>query len=285
MQTFGTLQGLIDGISADNKILPKEVEALRHWVKTHDHISNRPPFAEIIDTIKVALADNKITDSELKDIRYVCQKVMSTFSPSKSNANQIQKLHGVASGIAADGDLNPFEWTYLKNWITENSQLKGSWPFDEIEALTNKHMSADLLSNAEKEVILHYFNDFCGFNGNPAITHPLSEPGIAITGICAFYPDIIIPEKTFCLTGTSKKHPRNKIIEKLLLSGGRYKEDISKQVDYLIVCSEGSSMWTYSCYGRKVEDAVNLRKQGHSILIVHEFDLWDAFEEAALVTK
>ncbi len=281
MQTFGTLQGLIDGISADNKILPKEVEALRHWLQNHDHISNRPPFTEIIQTIKVALEDNKISDSELKDIRFVCQKVMATLESSKTNTNQIQKLHGIASGIASDGDLNSSEWSYLQKWITNNSELKGSWPFDEIEALTTKHRSSELLTTVEKEVILHYLNDFCGFNGNSALTHPLNEPSKAITGICAVCPDIIIPNKTFCLTGNSKKHPRKKIVEMISSFGGKYKDDMSKQVDYLIVCAEGSSMWTYSCYGRKVEDAVNLRKQGHHVLVIHEFDLWDSLEDAA----
>lgn len=281
MQTFGTLQGLIDGISADNVIQPKEVEALRYWIKNHDHISNRAPFAEIIQTIKDALADNKITDGELKDIRYVCQKVMSSFEKNKTRTNQIQKLHGVASGVAADGYLHPTEWIYLQNWILKNPELKGSWPYDEIEALTTKHKSSDLLKPEEVEVVLHYLNDFCGFNGNAALTHPLNEPDTAITGICAVCPEIIISGKTFCLTGESKKFPRKKIAEMILSHGGSFKDDMSKQVDYLIVCDEGSAMWTYSCYGRKVEVAVNLRKQGHPVLIVHEFDLWDCIEDAA----
>jgi hypothetical protein len=31
----------------------------------------------------------------------------------------------------------------------------------------------------------------------------------------------------------------------------------------------------YSCYGRKVEEAINYRKRGANILIVHENDIWD----------
>jgi len=282
LQTFETLKGLIDGISSDKKILPKEIEALRHWINEHDHVRSRPPFDVIIKTIKSALEDNIITDSELKDIRFVCDKVLSTFDlDTKRGTAQIQRLHGIASGIAADGEINPDEWAYLSKWIEDNSALKGSWPYDEIEALTTKHLNSQELSQVEREVVLHYLNDFCGFNGNSALSHPLNEPGKAITGICAVCPDIEFSDKTFCLTGESKKYPRKKIIDLISSHGGRYKDDMSKLVDYLIVGAEGSSMWSYSCYGRKVEAAVNLRKQGHHVLIIHEFDFWDSLEDAA----
>lgn len=282
LQTFETLNGLIDGIEADKKIHPKEINALRHWIKEHDQARSRRPFDEIIRTIKTALRDNVISDSELQNIRFVCNKVLSTFDlKTTPGTAQIQRLHGIASGITADGEIHPKEWTYLSKWIQENTMLKGSWPYDEIEALTTKHLRSEELNRSEREVILYYLNDFCGFNGNSALTHPLNEPGKAITGICAICPEIEFVNKTFCFTGESKKYPRQKIIDLILSQGGQYKDNISKMIDYLIVGADGSSMWSYSCYGRKVEAAVNLRKQGHNILIIHEFDFWDSLEDAA----
>jgi len=32
-------------------------------------------------------------------------------------------------------------------------------------------------------------------------------------------------------------------------------------------------------YGRKVEKAIQLRKEGHKIILVHENDFWDAIED------
>ncbi|GMA55471.1 hypothetical protein GCM10025857_68280 [Alicyclobacillus contaminans] len=46
--------------------------------------------------------------------------------------------------------------------------------------------------------------------------------------------------------------------------------------DYLVVGDQGNPCWAFSCYGRKVEKAVKLRKQGRRILIIHEVDFWDA---------
>lgn len=53
----------------------------------------------------------------------------------------------------------------------------------------------------------------------------------------------------------------------------------SKKVDYLVIGAEGNPCWSYACYGRKVERAVELRKEGLRIMIVHERDFHDALVE------
>ena len=58
--------------------------------------------------------------------------------------------------------------------------------------------------------------------------------------------------------------------------GGRTVGTVVKDLDYLIYCSQGSACWAYSCYGRKVEDAISLRQAGAHLLIVAEVDFWDA---------
>ena len=62
--------------------------------------------------------------------------------------------------------------------------------------------------------------------------------------------------------------------------GGRVSKSITKKTDYLIVGADGSPCWTFSCYGRKVEQAVIARQSGSPILIVHEYDFWDALMDA-----
>ena len=38
----------------------------------------------------------------------------------------------------------------------------------------------------------------------------------------------------------------------------------------------GPPCWAYSCYGRKIEEAMELRKSGAHVQIVNETDFWDA---------
>lgn len=275
-QTFGMLDGLIKGICADEKIKPSELEALKAWIAQHSYLQNRQPFNEILGLIKEALSDNILTEEELGDIQYVCGNILKNY-----DSGRIGELLGMVGGIAADYELHEKEWTVLKEWLVNNRSLRGSWPYDEIECLTTKHRTLDKLTKQENEIILAYFNDFCRFNGNQSLTHPLNELGVAITGICAVCPEIEIEEKVFCLTGESRKYLRKEVADKIHAFGGFYRNTLSGLTDYLVVCTQGSPMWIYSCYGRKVENAIAMRKSGHRIQIVHENDLWDYFEDAA----
>ena len=54
---------------------------------------------------------------------------------------------------------------------------------------------------------------------------------------------------------------------------------VAKQTEFLVISAKGNPCWAFSCYGRKVEKAVKLRKKGHAIVIVHESDFWDAVED------
>ncbi len=49
-----------------------------------------------------------------------------------------------------------------------------------------------------------------------------------------------------------------------------------KKVHYVVIGAEGNQCWAYSCYGRKVEKAIKLRKEGVRVVIVHELDFHDA---------
>ena len=55
-----------------------------------------------------------------------------------------------------------------------------------------------------------------------------------------------------------------------------YQNNITNNTSYLIVGNDGNPCWAYSCYGRKVEDAIERRKKGQHLTIVNEVDFWDA---------
>ena len=95
-------------------------------------------------------------------------------------------------------------------------------------------------------------------------------------GVCSTCPDLIFENRKFALTGTSKKFKRSKIIEIIKTLGGEYSNSVTGSCDYLIVGSSVNPSWAYACYGRKVEQALDLRKKSHNIIIAHENDFWDS---------
>ena len=111
---------------------------------------------------------------------------------------------------------------------------------------------------------------------NRSVSFPLNEVNVPITGLCAVCPDVVIEDKLFCFTGASPKATRKgfqKIVED---KGGNYYPRIVKDLDYLVIGDDGNPCWCFACYGRKVEEAVTLRKKGAKLLLVHEADFWAA---------
>jgi hypothetical protein len=61
--------------------------------------------------------------------------------------------------------------------------------------------------------------------------------------------------------------------------GGVFSTSVTPKVHFLVVGANGNPAWAYSCYGRKVEQAMKLRAEGHSLVIVHENDFWDSIQD------
>ena len=97
----------------------------------------------------------------------------------------------------------------------------------------------------------------------------------SIKGICSPGPEIVVPGSVFCLTGASARAERKGIQALIEAVGGIFSNSVNRKTNYLVVGAAGNPCWAFSCYGRKVEAAVELRKAGHKITILHESDLWD----------
>ena len=76
-----------------------------------------------------------------------------------------------------------------------------------------------------------------------------------------------------------KSDSRESLKNKIEQLGGIPTDSLTKKTDYLIVGDNGNPAWAFSCYGRKVEKAINLRKEGHTIMLVHEFDFYDVLND------
>lgn len=63
--------------------------------------------------------------------------------------------------------------------------------------------------------------------------------------------------------------------------GGDAVPTVSGKVDYLVIGADGNPCWMYACYGRKVERAISLRREGAKLMIIHELDFHDALHDVA----
>ena len=274
------LEGLLLGVQADGRIVPEENERIRRWLEANRDFEHVRPFSEIAAHLRRALEDGAISDEECQDLLFVISK-LTTVNPHFSQIRGgLQVLMGLLTGVAADGKiLQPSERQALSAWLEEWGHLKGLWPYDECETLVTAMMGWEPVQNASAQ-LLKLASLFPVAGATPP---DADAPPLLIGGICAVNPTITFPVSTFVFTGESHKSPREELEMIVHSLGGETCRNVRVDVDYLVACDGGSPHWAFSCYGRKVEKAFNMRREGHSILIVGERDFWDAARDAGAV--
>lgn len=271
-----TLIGILQGIKSDSIIEDLEHSELIKWLFDFKDYEDKQPYKEVITFIRSALSDNILTIEEIDNIIWYCNHYVKRSGYFDELTTGIQNLSGLIKGITLDGVIRPKEIHFLDNWLEENQSLKNTYPYDEVYNLTTKILKDGLITPEEQSEFLRYASALIGQNdqqGNSGFVETLN------TGFYQIDPQIKIQENYFCITGESKKFKRREITEKIELYGGFIVDSISRKLNYLVVCDEKNPCWAFTCYGRKIEQAISLRKKGLNIVIVHEFDLYDTLED------
>ncbi len=272
------LEGILKGIAIDNSIKNAEMEALIGWCDLRQRVKDKSPFNELIPVIETAVQDGVLDDEERADIEWLCKQYTTKSSYYNKITSDMQRLHGMLAGIAADGVVTELELSNLQKWLNDHEHLRTVWPFDEIDALITDIMSDDIIDEQEQYVILNFCEQFLTETTSMVLGLPIGEE-LLKTGVCSAMPDIDFEEKTFCLSGTFDSGPKSKIADEIKKFGGSVVKGVRQDLSYLIIGGKGNSCWAFSCYGRKVEKAMGYRKKKLPIQIVHEFDLRDAIED------
>jgi hypothetical protein len=278
-KSLHTLEGIVKGIAMDGKITPSEIDELRSWCFDYVGLSSHSPFNEFIPLIQTAISDLTLTDEEIKGVLWCCKNMTTPNLYYDIVSADIQRLQGILHGIMADHRIEEEELKELQSWIGDNDHLRGSYPYDEIDSVITRVMQDGRIDPEEHDFLKVFFSEFIAMPTDATIDPDelaRLKQSITIPGICAFNPEITLPGKSFCFTGISSRASRSDIAKKIEIHGGIYIDHVRPDLNYLIVGNNGNECWAYSCYGRKVEEAINYRKKGANILIVHENDFWDA---------
>lgn len=273
-KTLNTLEGILTGITIDNKLNDIEVKELSNWCIEHAPLADLSPYNELFETIFSALDDDKLTTEEKEDILWLSQRLHSDGLYYDTVTSDMQKLQGILHGIISDNKITKEELDGLTDWLADHEHLTTYYPYDEIFALVTAILKDNVVSKDEENLLKAFFSQFIDTNNTVEINDEIKEC-ICQQGICALAPDITFTDHQFCFTGKSSKTNRSEIAKIISDNGGIYHDSVTQKTNYLIIGNEGNPCWAFSCYGRKVEKAIQLRKKGNHILIVNEIDFWD----------
>lgn len=279
-KAISSLKGILLGINSDKEVNDQEIKELKQWSEKHKNLIDKNPFKEFMTLIDETVSNNIPATETIEDLFWLCQKYESDNYYYNPVTTDLQTLQGICHGILSDGEVNEKEVLDLEKWLEENTHLSTYYPFDEIRSLVLSIVSDGKIDEEEKLILKAYLNQFVNIE-NKEISSQIDREtsDINITGHCSSDPDIQIDGKTFCVTGVLKSGNRAEIQNLIEDLGGIITNSVTKKTDYLIVGDNGNPVWVFACYGRKVEKALGMRKKGHTICLVHEFDFMDAIED------
>ncbi len=279
-KAINSLKGILLGINLDKEVNIKEVNELKEWAENHKALINRNPFKEFMTIIEETVSNNIPATETIEDLFWLCQKYENDNYYYKALTTDLQTLQGICHGILADGIINEKEVRDLETWLEQNTHLGTYYPYDEIRSLILSIVSDGIIEEEEILVLKAYLNQFVNIE-NQEIAKQIDDEtaDINISGHCTSDPNIDFDGKTFCVTGVLKSGNRSELENLISDMGGIPIKSVTKKTDYLIVGDNGNQAWAFACYGRKVEKALEMRKAGHQICLVHEYDLMDAIED------
>lgn len=176
------------------------------------------------------------------------------------------QLAGIVSGIVADGHLHDLEVAYLRTWLTENAQLRETWPASIIWQRTSEALRDGVIDDNERaqllDCLLQLATDQFADTGS-ATPEPIPLP----IEDCV---TIDFPGSSFCFTGNFVFGTRARCERITLEAGGTIADRVSKRCDVLVIGTMVAAAWVQTSYGRKIEAAVKLQDDGHPIEIISE---------------
>ncbi|RNJ48467.1 BRCT domain-containing protein [Methylocystis hirsuta] len=278
-KAINSLVGIIDGISIDAEINDREIAFLELWLNENREIASAHPFNELMPILRDTVVEGAISDDKKQDIIWLCENLRSP-DFVYGTAADMQRLQSLLGGIASDGKISKQELEGLSTWLAEHEGLATLWPYDETVSLVTNVLEDGKISIREHELLMSFFSEFTAILDDRTIRNPAISVDQLIMGVCAVEPAILFQGSEFCFTGASERYTRSIFSELIEERGGFVVDDISNYLTYLVVGAKGNPCWMYACYGRKIEKAVKLRKQGARLLIVHENDLHNAMIDA-----
>lgn len=264
----------------DKIVNEKEISELLKWSEIHHDLINRNPFREFMLMINELIKEKSDKKEAVEDLFWLCQKYENSDFFYDAITSDLQTLHGVCHGIMADGEVTHEEILALNGWLAEHTHLIKHYPYDEICTIISLILEDGKVTEFERNRIEAFFTEFINIS-NDEIRNKIENDikNIDISFICSKNVRPEFDGTTFCFTGISSMGTRDEIAQQIEYLGAHFSNSVSSKTNYLIIGETDNPCWAYACYGRKVEKAMSLRKEGKQIVIMKESDFWKTIHE------
>lgn len=179
-------------------------------------------------------------------------------------------LVGIAQGLICDRHLSDQEVLFLQQWLTANESMSLTWPGDVVHERVRSVLADGVITDEERAYLLETLTKLIG--------GALEQLGEATHVSELMFDDVqtvSFSSHLFCLTGDFVFAPRTVCAEAIVRRGGLIASSVSRKLNYLVVGGLGSPEWKHGSFGTKIEKAMDLKRSGLPLLVLHE-DRWAA---------
>jgi len=197
------------------------------------------------------------------------QPLIRAYNGARLDDRAIDEMIGICRGIISDEMVNQKEAVFLKRWMEANLVYTEDIMAHKIYRRIKEMLVDRVLDQNERVELLALIRMFTGDGSPGEIAKNLSSK----LPLDIPPPIVEFRDKTFCFTGAFAFGSRKMCQEVVVERGGIIKTSVSPLVDYLVLGYFGSTDWVHTTYGRKIENAMQLKKQHKTIKIISE-DHW-----------
>lgn len=263
-----SLMGILKGISADGKLNGAELLFLNEWLRAQKNLQDDGDLVDLIDLIDDILADGVIETDELEELYSLTDDIITyrTMDSNSAPKHAVNQLLGIINGMLADDQLKDEEIVRLQGWLDDQPELENHSIVAPILRNVEEILEDNVITEEERDNLKTVLTEVSGFN--------FTETGCAECLSFSFIEDteefIPLEANTFCLTGKFLAGGRNKLKQKISSLGGNTSDNVTRKVHYLVIGTLASRDWRCTSAGSKIEKALTLKANGHSIKIISE---------------
>lgn len=178
----------------------------------------------------------------------------------------IEHLLGMIEGMIADDHLHDKEIQLLSTWMSANPQAILEWPGSVIALKVREILADGIITDDERKHLLIVLNKLIATDFNETGDASSCPTTLPIDDVVT----IEIRNSGVCMTGEFIFGTRAACERLTLKAGGMPMDNVTRNVEILVIGALASPNWAHTSFGRKIQKAVEMQEAGHAIEIISE---------------